>query len=135
MQFFGRRMPCYILRNVIEIYNCSHHNLMYYNVRIVTLLIFRINFFRLCEKSCTKTRLDVSSVLGSVNDHYNSEQIIQGVLEDKSHWEKVLRRDLALRAHNPVVDRNVTEAVCIIGDMNSWYVYIRGIWGPLNKCV
>lgn len=64
--------------------------------------------------------LDICSVLGGVNDNYNSEHIIQGVIEQKSGWERALRKDLSLCAHCPVIETELSEALCIVADMDTW---------------
>lgn len=76
------------------------------------------------KSTCCPQRLDISSVIGSVNDHYNSEQILQGVVKEKKHWEHTLRKDLSLGAHTPVLESEVTETLCIIADMDAWEVSV-----------
>lgn len=65
-------------------------------------------------------RLDVISVFGGVNQKYNSEQIIQGVTEPKHLWEQTLQKDLFLSAHSSIIEKEVTESLCIVGDMDLW---------------
>ncbi|XP_075232420.1 folliculin-interacting protein 1 [Lycorma delicatula] len=68
------------------------------------------------------------SLLGGVSDHYIPSLILQGILEDgnTSHptWESELRRDLQIEVHSPVLNQEISEAVCIIANVDTWEVQL-----------
>lgn len=71
-------------------------------------------------KPTGKKQLEVSAVFGGVNQRYNSEQIIQGITEPKTEWKEKLQKDLFHCAYNSTFEKDVSEALCIIGDVDSW---------------
>nr|CAD7399899.1 unnamed protein product [Timema cristinae] len=60
-----------------------------------------------------------SSLLGGLSDHYVSDFVLQGCTQNVNEWEMILRKDLSLAAHHTLIDQNVSEAVCIVGDTDS----------------
>jgi hypothetical protein len=61
--------------------------------------------------------------MGSTSDHYIPDMVLQGCTQLPKSWETNLRRDLTLAAHHPLLDQEVTEAVCIIANIDTWFVY------------
>ncbi|KAK6641852.1 hypothetical protein RUM44_013570 [Polyplax serrata] len=76
-------------------------------------------------KPCRRKHLGVSPVFGGVNQKYNSEQIVQGLIDPENNWEQALHKDLFLWAYNSTVEKDVNEALCIVGDVESWEVSVR----------
>lgn len=65
-----------------------------------------------------------ASLLGGVTDHYLPDLILHGCIQPVRAWESALRRDLALSARHPPVDQEVSEAVCIVANTDSWDVQL-----------
>jgi hypothetical protein len=64
-----------------------------------------------------------ASLMGSTSDHYIPDMVLQGCTQLPKSWEADLRRDLSLAAHHPLLDQEVSEAVCIIANIDTWFVY------------
>jgi hypothetical protein len=60
--------------------------------------------------------------MGSTSDHYIPDMVLQGCTQLTKGWEANVRRDLALTAQHPLLDQEVTEAVCIIANIDTWFV-------------
>ncbi|XP_049767030.1 uncharacterized protein LOC126100466 [Schistocerca cancellata] len=65
-----------------------------------------------------------ASLLGGVTDHYLPDLILHGCIQPVRAWESALRRDLALSARHPPVDQEVSEAVCIVANTDTWDVQL-----------
>ncbi|XP_069674233.1 folliculin-interacting protein 2 [Periplaneta americana] len=65
-----------------------------------------------------------ASLLGGASDHYIPDMVLQGCMQLPKGWETSLRRDLSLTAHNPLLDQEVAEAVCIVADIDTWEVQL-----------
>ncbi|XP_066991475.2 folliculin-interacting protein 2 [Anabrus simplex] len=75
------------------------------------------------------------SLLGGVADHYIPDLVLHGCTQPVQTWEKSLRRDLALTAHHPLLDQEVSEAVCIVGNVDLWEVQVVSSHTPaLDSC-
>jgi hypothetical protein len=64
-----------------------------------------------------------ASLMGSTSDHYIPDMVLQGCTQLPKCWEANLRQDLSLSAHHPLLDQEVSEAVCIIANIDTWFVY------------
>lgn len=66
--------------------------------------------------------------MGGISDHYIPSLVLQGIVEDgmvdisRPSWESELRRDLKIEAHSPVLNQDISEAVCIVANLNTWLV-------------
>jgi hypothetical protein len=61
-----------------------------------------------------------ASLLGCTSEHYIADLVVQACTQDPSVWRHKLRRDLALAAHQPLFDKEVAEAVCVLANTNTW---------------
>lgn len=46
--------------------------------------------------------------------------ILQGITEPISVWSCALKRDLALTVRHSPIDQPISEAICILADMDNW---------------
>ncbi|KAF4516820.1 hypothetical protein B566_EDAN006214 [Ephemera danica] len=65
-----------------------------------------------------------ASLMGCTSEHYIADMVVQACTQDPSVWRHKLRRDLALAAHQPLFDKEVAEAVCVLANTTSWEVQV-----------
>lgn len=65
-----------------------------------------------------------ASLLGGVSDHYMPDMVLHGCTQGVSQWEATLKRDLSVSAHRSMLDQDVSEAVCIVGNADLWEVQV-----------
>lgn len=63
------------------------------------------------------------SLLGGVMDHYSSVFVVHATTQTH-HWEDALRQDLSAAAHHSTLDQQVAEAVAVVADTDTWYIYL-----------
>jgi hypothetical protein len=61
--------------------------------------------------------------MGGTSDHYIPDMVLHGCTQSPKNWEAYLRRDLSLASHHPLLDQEVSEAVCIVANIDTWFVY------------
>ncbi|XP_063220029.1 uncharacterized protein LOC134529646 isoform X2 [Bacillus rossius redtenbacheri] len=64
------------------------------------------------------------SLLGATCDHYVSDLILQGCTQSTEEWQMTLRKDLSFVAHHMFLDQEVSEALCIVGNTDTWEVQL-----------
>ncbi|XP_064119888.1 uncharacterized protein LOC135224626 [Macrobrachium nipponense] len=64
-----------------------------------------------------------SSLLGGVLDHYSSVFVLHATTQ-VNQWEDVLRQDLYAASHHSTLDPQVSEAVAVVADTDSWEVQV-----------
>ncbi|GLG93997.1 CLUMA_CG009771, isoform A [Gryllus bimaculatus] len=65
-----------------------------------------------------------ASLLGGVTDHYMPDMVLHGCTQALPLWEATLKHDLAVSAHRPMLDQEISEAVCIVGNAELWEVQL-----------
>lgn len=62
------------------------------------------------------------SLLHSRNIHrrYIPGAILQAITEPISEWGCALKRDLVLAVHHSPMDQPISEAVCVLADVDTW---------------
>lgn len=83
------------------------------------------------KREDSETEINLArTLLGGVSDHYIPSLVLQGIVEDnfvdisRPSWESQLRRDLQIEAHSPVLNQHISEAVCIVANLNTWEVQL-----------
>lgn len=71
-------------------------------------------------KPATNANNFAASLLGCATEHYIADFVVQACTQDSSAWKHKLRRDLALAAHQPMFDKEVAEAVCVLANTDTW---------------
>jgi hypothetical protein len=71
-------------------------------------------------KPASSTNKFAASLLGCASEHYIADFVVQACTQDTSVWKHKLRRDLALAAHQPMFDKEVAEAVCVLANTDTW---------------
>lgn len=71
-------------------------------------------------KPASSANTFASSLIGCASEHYISDMVVQACTQDSSMWKHKLRRDLTLAAHQPLFDKEVAEAVCVLANTDTW---------------
>lgn len=65
-----------------------------------------------------------ASLMGGTSDHYIPDMVLHGCTQSPKSWEANLRRDLSLASHHSLLDQEVSEAVCIVANIDTWEVQL-----------
>jgi hypothetical protein len=65
-----------------------------------------------------------ASLMGGTSDHYIPDMVLHGCTQSPKSWEANLRRDLSLASHHLLLDQEVSEAVCIVANIDTWEVQL-----------
>jgi Folliculin-interacting protein C-terminus len=62
-----------------------------------------------------------ASLIGYSHSTYNADLVVQACTQDMAEWKDKLKRDLILAAHQPLFEKEVAEAICILANVEKWY--------------
>jgi hypothetical protein len=66
-----------------------------------------------------------ASLMGCASSSYSADLVVQACTQDVSEWKDKLKRDLILAAHQPLFEKEVAEAVCVLANVDKWYTIFK----------
>jgi hypothetical protein len=69
-----------------------------------------------------------ASLIGYSHGTYNADLVVQACTQDMAEWKDKLKRDLILAAHQPLFEKEVAEAICILANVEKWYCYENALF-------